>query len=357
MDYSYTPKPSTGKIVFSTVLAVIIGALYPLWLTVQLIFPTLTPCFPVIFVVALYAAAGIAPAIGFCAAVLPSTLLGFGPALGVAALPVCLVPVVVSVLGIRARRPFFSQMSRSIAAGMIGTVLSIVIAALGFGTDMIGQLMAHVQGAFEEMMPALWSVQESLFASYGIELTYEEYATAYFDALRILEQYYELYLPGNLLTGAAMTSLIAVFWGNWLKARRGEITQESFVSLSGWYLPGNMTIGILLTLVVGLIVSKMNITGGNTAWIAVTTLAQFAFCVQGFAALDRRQKDTGASRKRRTFIAVMFLVLGLMTNNGSVLSLFFLLALAGAGSALFGRRGAVRLWMEKNKENMNGEDR
>lgn len=357
MDYSYTPKPSVGKVIFSTAFAVILGALYPLMLMVQLIFPVLMPCFAVMLITALYAAVGIAPVIGFCATVLPSTFLGFGPVLGAAALPVCLIPTAVAILGIRGRKPFFGQMSRAIAAGMGGTVLSIVIAALAFGTDMVGQLMAQVQAAFEEMMPSLWSVQESLFASYGIQLTYEEYTAAYFDALKILERYYELYLPGNLLTGAAMTSMLAVFWGNWLKAKRGESTPESFAGLCDWYLPGNMTIGILLTLVVGLVISKMDVTGGNTAWIAVTTLAQFAFCVQFFAALDRRQKAIGASRKRRIFSAVMFVLLGMLTNNGTVLSLFFLMPLAGAGSALFGRKGVIRVWIEKNKGNMNGEDR
>jgi len=350
LNQYYDLRPSKGKVVVNSMLAAIIGLIYPLLLMCRLFFPVLMPCVSSIFVVALSAAAGIVPAIAFGAAMLISCAVGFGPVIGIAALPVCAVPVVMTILGIRKKFPFFRQMSRAIVANIVGTVLSVAIAAAVFGTDMIATLMREMQSMFEQMMPMLWEAQGSLFESAGIQITYDQFASMQFDALKVLQQYYETYLPGNLLTGAAITAVISVLWGNWLSARRGEATSDSFVGLSEWYLPSNMTYGMLMTLVVGLVISRTSIAGAQTTWVAVSSLVKFAFVVQGFAAMDRRQKAAGASRRRRVGMIILFCTLGALTSGAVIMNFYFIVAVAGAASALFGGHGALRAWMEKNKD-------
>lgn len=350
MNQYSVPRTPKGKVVVCSLAAAIFGLLYPLLLMLRLFIPVLTPSFSAMIVIALYAAAGFAPVITFGAAMLVSCAVGFGPLIGIAALPVIAVPVVVTVLGIRGKLPFFRQMSRAIVANILGTVLSVTLAAVVFGTDMIASLINEMQAIFEQMMPMLWEAQGSLFESAGIQITYDEFASMQFDALKVLQQYYETYLPGNLLTGAAITAVISVLWGNWLSARRGAATTDSFIGLCDWYLPSNMTFGMLMTLVVALVISRTAIAGAQTTWIAVSSLVEFAFVVQGFAAMDRRQKAAGASRKRRTGLIVLFCILGAMTSGAAVLNIYFVMAIAGAGSALFGRRGAARMLIDKNKE-------
>lgn len=351
MNQYYVPKPSKMKIVTCSLVAAVIGLLYPLLLMLRLFIPVLLPCFSTMLIVALSAAAGIAPAVVFGAAMMTSSAVGLGPVIGIAALPVSIVPVVVTVLGIRRKEPFFRQLTRASVANIVGTVISVAIAAVIFGTDMIASLMNEMQAIYEQMIPVLWEAQGSLFESAGIRLTYDEFASMQFDALKILQQYYETYLPGNLLTGAVITAVVSVLWGNWLTARRGEATKDSFVGLCEWYLPSNMTFGMLMTLVVALVISKTSITGAQTTWVAVSSLVQFAFIVQGFSAMDRRQKAAGASVRRRAGMVILFCVLGAITSGTVVLNFYFVMALAGAGSALFGSHGAVRMLIEKNKNN------
>ena len=73
---------------------------------------------------------------------------------------------------------------------------------------------------------------------------------------------------------------------------------------------------------------------------------------------DRRLKSGGASVSRRVVSVVLLMVLGgiavPMVLGWSVTTL---LGVIGAVSAVFGQYGALRPWMDKHKNDMNGSGR
>lgn len=348
-------RPSVGRIVFSSIVALIVGALHPFLMIYQVMLPMTIPCISTMVAVALYASAGLIPVVLLAVAALAVSVLGLGPALTVASLPLFAVPAVVVIAGVRKLQPFFRQLRTGMVACVAGVVASVLLAAMFYGTDMMAAMMAKLESIFEVMMPEIWKFYGPTLAASGVEVSYEEFASTFYTVLKVMQQYYVLYLPANLLTGAALTGMIAPLWGNWISARRGNVTAESFKGLHEWFLPSNMTFGILMTLAAGFALSLTSVRGAQTTWHAVSQLAELAFGVQALAANDRRMKENGSTRGRRTFMAVILALFAWIFRLPLLgVTLSAILAVPGCASALFGRRGALRSWVNRNRDDMNG---
>lgn len=350
-DFGY--KPSLGKIVFCTVAAIVAGALEPLALVFQLMLPMPAVSLIAMLGVALSVIGGMVPAIALGAVATISTLLGFGPAATVVMAAMTIVPAMVIILGIRQKQPFFQQMFRGVTAFLASVMAAVLLAGLLFGGDVIGRAMDFVRSVFEEQQDAIWaSLREVLIGRQG-DITKTDFVNAYYATLNLMETYYEYRLLANLLSGAVLTGVISVLWGNWLAARRGEATVESFRGVSEWFLPANLTLGLLMVLVVSALLSMTSVSGGATVWLIVSDLARVAFVIQAYAAMDRKLKAKGASRGRRTGMIVLAVFAGAISDGW----IFELTAVAGCASALFGRRGAARPLIDKIKKTMDGDDR
>lgn len=343
-------KPSATKVVLFSLLALVIGALHPLLLTYQtLLVIWLLPCIGVIAAVVLYAAAGMAPAICLGVSAIVSSYLrttGLGPELATATLPLTVFPAVVAILGLRARKPFFAQLRNAVLAQLGGALAAIAICALFFGSDMISQFMNLIRELANQQLPSIYELYRPIWASQGVNVTYETFLGMFNDVLFQLQTYCELNLPASILRNAALTGVISVLWGNWVLARHGEATAESFRGLADWHMPSNMTIGLLISLGACLILRSTGIGSADIAWTTVGALVSLAFCVQLAAANDRRLKAAGASHGKRTTLGILLYVLISLIPIARTFAAF-----AGAASALFGRQGAVTQRMNKGSSN------
>ena len=342
-------KPSPGRIAAGTVLALILAFLFPQMIVFQLMMFNLGVV--AMAGVALFVWAGPIPAVVLAAAGTANLLYFCGLPVGLTLLPMAVAPPVAVALGVRGRRPFFQQMQRGVAAFLAGAAATALIAAVAFGGNLVAQIVAMLGEVFEQAGREVWAIVRPSLTAIDPSVTFEQFSEMFAETLALIQAYYELYLLANLLSGAAVTAIVSVFWGNWLAARRGEATAESFVGLHGWYLPSNLTWGALMTLLAAWILANTSISGGVAAWLTVTQLAEVAFVVQALAAIDRRLKARGSTRGRRTAMVVLILI------AGAIFQLFGLLSLAGAASALFGSRGAARPLVEKIKKSFGGEDR
>lgn len=351
-------RPSVGRMIFSCIAALILGVLHPFLTVYQVMMPMALPCVGTMTAVALYASAGLPPVILLALAGTAVSWLGLGTSLTVVWMPLCILPAVVAIVQLRGVRPFFIQLRRVLIACLGGTAASVLLAALFFGADIVSAMMTQLEAIFESIMPEIWKVYGPTLATSGVELTYEEFASTYFSMLKVMQQYYQLYLPANLLTGAALTGTISVLWGNWISARRGRATAQSFLGLHEWFMPSNMTYGVLMTLAAAFVLKLTPIQGSQTAWMAVEQLAELAFGFQALASNDRRMKERGSSRRRRTVMAVLVILCAWIFHLALLgVSLAAILAVMGCASALFGRKGALRAWLDKNQNHFNGNSK
>ena len=358
MRQTYGYKPSPGKVVGCTILAVVLGVLAPLALMLQVMMPMPALSVTVLLAAALCVVGGLIPAAVLGVVALVGTLVGLGPAATVIAAIMCGPPAVVIIHGIRQKKPFFRQMFSGVAVCMACVIAAVLMAGALFGGDMIEKAVDFVRAAFEQQQDVLWASVQEMLGGVGGGVTQADFTGAYYDALNLMEAYYEYSLLANLLTGAAMTGVIGVLWGNWLAARRGEVTPESFRGLGEWYLPSNLTLGLLMMLLFSAILKGTSFAGGTTVWVIVSGLARVAFVIQALAAVDRRLKAQGSTRGRRTAMVVLVIVAGALSGDWFFgLDLFGIVAIAGCASALFGRRGAARPIVDRIKKDMDGEGR
>ena len=358
MRQSYGYRPSTGKIIGCTILAVVLGILAPFALMFQVMMPMPALNIVVLLAAALSVGGGLIPAVVLGVAALVGTLVGLGPGITVLEVLMCVPSAVVMIRGVRRKEPFFRQMFHGVAVCMACVIAAVLLAGVFFGGDMIEKAVDFVRSMFEQQQDVLWaSVQEMLGGS-GSGVTQTDFAGVYYDALNLMEAYYEYNLLANLLTGAAMTGVVGVLWGNWLAARRGEVTPDSFRGLGEWYLPSNLTLGLLMMLLFSAVLKGTSFAGGTTVWVIVSGLARLAFVIQALAAVDRRLKAQGSARGRRTAMVVLVIVAGTLSGDWFLgLDLFGIVAIAGCASALFGRRGAARPIVDKIKKDMDGDSR
>ncbi len=350
-------KYSAARIVTCSIIALILGALQAIAFIFQVMLPMPSISIAMMVSVALFSYSGMIPAGIMIAASIGSSLYGLGMLPGLVSLVTWVVPAVITMVGISQKRPFFDQLMCSVIAAVGMIALAVVAAALYAGSDLITTIVDQMRDIFEIQKDLLWETTQSMFNSAETTVTIDDYTQMYNQIFNTFESYYDYYLLSNLLCGAIISSLVAVLWGNWLQARQGEATRDSFCGLSEWFLPVNITYGLILSFAAAYIISKTSLSVGQTVWIVVRDITKLIFTIQAFAAMDRRMRSKGAGRGRRTTVIVLIIILGMLFGNVLIISVYELLAIVGCASALFGRKGALRSRIDASKNNSNGKDR
>ena len=340
-------RPSAGKIVLWSILALVLGILQPLAIIFQLMLPAPSISLAMILSAVMYGSCGAVPVAVYSVTAALSCSLLYGLPVGMVSLLLWLAPAIVIMQGIRRRGPFFAQMTKGIAAAVAVAVLAIVCMAAIFGSDLIAVFIDNARQNFASQQEMMWQLLSPVFS---VELTLEQFVEMYYTAFNTLQLYYEYYLVANLVCGAIASACLAVLWGNWKVAKRGMATAESYRGLNQWYLPANTTWGLLMMLAAGYILARFEFGAAQNAWIMVQSLCQLAFVIQFLSALERRMRR-GSGYSARVMMMVLLMIMGY--SSGMIRTM----AILGGVSALFGSKGAAKPVIEKIKNKTDGENR
>jgi hypothetical protein len=329
--------------VIGSLVALVLGLLSP--------YLAVVPVVPIV-VAFLYAYAGFAPAAACAALTLITYAISFGMTGMLMGLSAYIVPAALIVWGIRARLPFFRQIALAIASLAAGVVAALAIAYVAFDSDLLGAAGAVMKSAVESMQKAYPGFIDVIVArAYGIpgapesvsqELLLNGFLTAaqrasYIEALLAdMQTALALSLPGYLLSMAALSGVIAVAWPGYVRKSDPETDDVSYVPLAKWYTPYRLSVGMLVTLGVGYILSWQNVKGGDTVYMTIRAILFVVFMIQAAASIERRMQTFGA----RTWLRVV-VILAIELLFGE-LAVYY-----GGASALIGSTGAVRQLMEK----------
>lgn len=350
---------SPGRMAGCVAFALALGLLLPIvaLFQISMLVPVLMLCG--IAAAFLHARAGWLPTGLLYAAALGSTLWFFGLRIMLLVLAAAVLPSLVVIRGVAAKQPFFRQMSLGIAAYAAGLVAAVLAAYAAFGGNMVAKIMDVLRQEFQRMPDAALQpfadAVSSALAMSGLQreggFTVEMYRAQLSGVLDLMQQTYAQALPGTLLTGAMLSGVLSVFWGNWTMARHGMATNESFIGMSRWFLPGQVTGGAVALWAASFLVSRSSYSAGATVYVTVAEAAGAVFVIQALSAIDRRMltADRGVGRRR---VLIALLSVGALIFRG----IATLLCAMGVISALFGSHGAVRLWLESRQNDHSDRD-
>ncbi len=359
MDSNQVISVTKGRLAGNIVLALLIGTLLPFIAIVQvsLLVPVLMACG--VLAVRMKVRAGWAPAIALFGAAVGSFMVFMGEALTVALVLAAVLPAIFCALAMQRKRPFFEQMKGGILAYGLGLVAAMLALYLIFGGNMVARFVDLIRQEFARMPDAalqpIVDALNSAFTLSGVRptevYTVEIYRGQLSGVLDLMQQTYAQALPGALLSGALLSGVLTVLWGNWTMARLGLATNESFIGMSRWFLPGQVSLGALALWIVGFILAASRYSGGATVYQAVCQLSGSIFVIQALSALDRRMLRGGASLSRRkVMITLMAVAALLLAEFGLVLSLI------GAASALFGSHGVFKRPINGERDDQSDRD-
>lgn len=351
-------KPSGGKVAAGVVLAVIMGALTPLITVLQISMLAPVILLSGLFMVFLFCFAGRLPAwlflavqLGATAALLDTTFMWMFLVAGS-------LPAIITLRWIVLKKPFFEQMKLSIVFYGIGLVAALCIAFSVYGGNMVGQLMDALRDQFKRMpddmfTPFVDAVNSAQLGSgMGIKaITVSDYRAQMMGVLSLMGEAYEQTLPGALLTGALLSGILSVLWGNWLCARHGLATNASYIPPTRWFLPPQVTIGLLLMWLAVIILRETGYASGAAVYTAVYSIVNVAFIIQALCTIDRALYRRGASNRRRRVMMAFGAIFSL------ILRLFGIAMFAmGAFSALTGPHGVFQAMRDRNNDNRPDHD-
>lgn len=352
MDSREVVSLSVGRRVGGVAVALLVGALLPLIsvLQVSLLVPVIMFCGVV--AARMKARGGWLPAMVLFGAALASTLWLLGATLMTMLLLAAMLPALYVMRGMAQKRRFFEQLNAAIVAYIIGLLAAMVVAYMRFGGSMVARFTDLMRAEFAAMpdaalQPFVDAINStlSLGGVGGNVYTVEVYRSQLSGVLDLMQQTYAQQLPGTLLSGALLSGVLTALWGNWTMARQGLATNESFIGMSGWFLPAHIAYGALGLWAAGFILANTGYGAGATVYATVSQLCGAVFAVQALSAMDRRMLRGGRSLGgRRTFIAVTAVLALLIRGVGSVL------ALVGIASALFGSHGAIKRRMNPSDQ-------
>ena len=337
-------RVSGGKLALGIVLALIVGALTPLItvLEMSVLMPVVLP--GGVFMVFLFCYAGPLPAWLFTIVHLAAAGVLLGERFLLMLLVSGTVPALVCMRLIVLKKPFFDQMKLGVATSLAGMLAAVTVAYMSFGGNMIERMADMLKAQFALMPDAFFAPFVDMINSAmstgipGVKvMTVQSYRAQVSGILDLMSEVYQKSLPGALLSGAALTGVLSVLWGNWLRARRGLATEASYVGPTRWFLPRNVTLGLTLMWIAAFILSETRYAQGETVYFTVYSLASLAFFIQALGAIDRFFFRRGMPDGRRRALLVIALILGLLFRFINTL-----LFAIGAGSALFGSHGAFR---------------
>ena len=152
-----------------------------------------------------------------------------------------------------------------------------------------------------------------------------------------VRQLYVTALPGRLIAGAVASGVLSTLWGSWLLARRGMATNESYIPLTRWFLPSEVTTGLMLLWLTTFLMERTGYPSGAAVQEAAFELLSLAYCVQALAAIDRFFFRQGMPDRKRRVLVMTAVALGrlILMARGA-------LFIIGLGSAMFGAHGSFK---------------
>lgn len=358
MDQNLKNQYSAGKIVLGVILALIIGALVPVVMTLQISMMMPMIMLGGLMMVLLYCFAGSVPALVLGVVQVASSAFFFSPVFGWIVVFMSVMPAWIAIRGIGAKQPFFKQMRECISAQSSGLLLAVIIAYVSFGGNMISKLIDAIRAEFaqmpEELISSIVDGVNATMVSMGLPegtLTVDAYRELVSGAmLDYLQESYTRILPGSLIVGAVYTTVLSVFWGNWRMARKGLATPESFAGMSAWFLPGHATGGFIFVWATAYVLMAVGYKSGENFYQTIYMLVQLVFSIQALASFDRGFLKKGMrTGKRCALIAIIWIASMLMPGLG--IGLMFI----GVASALWGSHGMITLRMKQQHDN-NSDD-
>ena len=346
-------RVSGGKLALGVFLALALGVLTPVLTALEISLLMPVAVLGGVFTAFLYVYAGRLPAWLFTAIHLASASVLLGTDFMWMLMAAGCIPGLVAVRGIMARRPFFEQLKVNVAIFGLGMVIALCIAWGRFGGGMIGRAVDALLQQFDRMPDAFFepfveAVNRAITTSgiIGLKaLTVSAYREKLAGIMALARQTYEEALPGALLSGAALSGVLTTMWCSWLLARRGFATNDSYAQLNRWFLPAGATGGLMLIWIISYVMTQTGYASGESVYVAAYDLVNLAFFFQALAAADRfffRRGVPDASRRRRLILLAL---------TGAVIPIMGLaMFVIGAGSAMFGSRGAIRTLFKRDDD-------
>ena len=356
MEFNQVKPASPGTVAGYTVLSLAVGALLPVVAVFQI--SLLVPMLMLggILAAKLRVRGGWVPVGALFAATLASGmwLRGLMPAL--ALVTASQLPALAVVTQLTKKPPFFTQMKAGVIAYAAGLLAAMLIAYAAFGSGMVAQFINLLRAQYDSMpdsalQPLVEMVNSMMAVGARQPMTVEGFRGALNGVLDLMQQAYAQTLPGALLSGAVLSAMLTVLWGNWTMARQGTATNESFVGMSGWFLPSQLTFGMMGLWLVGLALMYSGYRSGATVYMTIGQTVGAVFAVQFLCALDRRMMRGGRGLSGRRVMIVLLSVAALIFR-----SLGTFMAYVGAASALFGSHGAIKLLAQKKQDENSDRD-
>lgn len=335
-------KMGMGRAVAGIALGALLAAVAPIVLLSEVFSLIPVVLLPSIALVALYRWAGRGPALFSALLMVGVDFIFMGPELMFAALLASIVPPLV-LLGLE-KRPFFQQVTGSIAAFGAGVFAAVGVLYLSFGGNMIERALSQVP-VVTRMLPVenLAPVMEVMGKMLGRTLSLEDFYAVYDALIAQLIPQYQLRLPEYILSGALISALVCAWLSNRMRVGRGKAAPGCFMPLREWALPASTTGGLLLMLVVSGVLWLAGMKSAHTVFCAVYGIAVVAFCTQMLASMARRMHRSPLPIGRRRAMLVITLVLCFL-GASTVAAVF------GCASAIIGSRGMLAQRMQ-NRDN------
>lgn len=353
-------KPSAKSLIFALLVALLISISQPL--TAVWVVPL---CLMPILISVLYAWAGWIPAaVASLGSVVSLTViasqLGVTDMLGLFAAGcavILVLPAAVSCWMLEKRQPFFRRMIVSAVVQTAALLGCTAVVYLGLKIDLVDKMIEVLRMGID-IMPAearLTLLQnmamQGLLTEESVEMMNTGFVTM-FDLNQALDQaldtmhyMYKQAMPAVVLNSGLLSGVLMTTVPGLICARRGDEPQAEYIPMSGWFLPSSAVSGIAVCLISSYALGWMNVSGYEAVTIVFTMLGGTLLTLQGIAALSRGLKQAG--RRRGSRIALI---------TAALLFAGQFVQIAGAMSALFGRKGAISGWFRKRMEEKRKED-
>ena len=346
-------KHSMPRIVIAMLLVLLAGMvtplLWPLAMTQAIYFLPVLLCFITVW-------AGPVPGAAMSAAILLSSIMSGGAAMGAGLAALVVVPAAANHWTLERRLPFFKALKIALAVQLGCTLLIAAGLYLYTRMDLVDIMTENLRLAINALPVATQNQIIQTFARMGMVgdnyrtlqplLITESQRVILFDRVAaLLNESLRLSLPGDALCGSVIGALLTVTLPRYWCARRGLEPQVNYVPLTQWRVPLDVVAGIAGCLVVAYIVERAGLMAVAGASATLLALLMAALQIHGGAALVRMLKQNGVKHRMR----MLLLAIGLMPG-------MFILYLGGVYSLLFGSHGAIPI-IQKRMRNKEGDDK
>jgi len=194
---------------------------------------------------------------------------------------------------------------------------------------MVDNLLVRAYGA-ETMQSVLGNVAERA-----------KYVKAF---LNDFQELMTLSLPGMLVSNGLISAVLMVMLPNWYYRHRGLATEESYITLEKWRLPGSVVLGALGLYAAGFVIYLSGMRNGGAVFIALESMVNVCFSVQAASAIARQLTLCGIAEKKRN-ISIAVLVAALWIAGATSVLVWI-----GCASALFGSQGVITVALRKHRK-------